>query len=131
MCILIWLLQWPGKLEHCKGFPRSWRVMSSIHDANDIASLTKYLTTTLLICLYNVSENEWFLPKRCIFSQFNSKLMIMIKVERVGVRPWGNNLKGKVKLVYATCTPRIYSRYLLFEVEVLRLTDLRWQKKKS
>ena len=78
--------------------------MSSIHDANDIASLTKYLTTTLLICLYNVYENEWFLPKLCIFSQFNSKLMIMIKIERVGVRPWGNNLKQKIKLLYATCT---------------------------
>ena len=64
--------------------------MSSIHDANDIASLTKYLTTTLLICLYNVYENEWFLPKLCIFSQFNSKLMIMIK--------------KIIKLHYATCT---------------------------
>ena len=84
--------------------------MSSIHDANDIASLTKYLTTTFLICLYNVYENEWFLPKLCIFSQFNSKLMIMIK-------------KNKTPLCY------MYSRYLLFKVEVLRLTDFRWQKK--
>ena len=66
-----------------------------------------------------MSENEWSLPKRCIFSQSNSKLMIMI--ERVGVRPVRQQFKreNKTPLCY------MYSRYLLFKVEVLRLTDLR------
>lgn len=71
--------------------------MPSIHIANDIASLTKYLTTTLLICLYNVSEKEWFLPKRCIFSQFNSRLMIVIKTEGVGVMPVRQQFKRENK----------------------------------